>query len=144
MFLSLLVITFLISVLVSALVARLFHPAVSRILQRILADDIYSAWVRYMLFAVFVVGVSSGVRIWDLEKYITPREFGEVDAVPLALNTERWVLEVYRTVIGTLQGVAWLLLVFFVFALIGYIVVRIAEMRTRAGGGSDGSSVKDP
>ena len=45
------------------------------------------------------------------------------------LNTDRWVLEVYRTVIGTLQGIAWLLLIFFVFALIGFIILRMGEMK---------------
>jgi hypothetical protein len=45
------------------------------------------------------------------------------------LTTERWILEVYRTLIGTLQSVAWMLLVFFVFALIAYVVVRIGERR---------------
>jgi hypothetical protein len=51
------------------------------------------------------------------------------DAKILELNAERWVLEIYRTVIETLQGVAWLLLVFFVFALMAYVVVRVFEMR---------------
>ena len=40
------------------------------------------------------------------------------------------MLEVYRTVIGTLQGIAWLLLVFFVFALVGFVIVRLAELRS--------------
>ena len=49
------------------------------------------------------------------------------------LTTERWVLEVYRTLIGTLQTTAWMLLVFFLFALIAYVVVRIGERRTGSG-----------
>jgi len=44
-------------------------------------------------FAIYVVGISGGVRIWSLEQYIL------------------------------------LLLVFFVFALIAYVVVRGLEMR---------------
>jgi hypothetical protein len=79
-----------------------------------------------MAFAMLVVGVSGGVRVWDLEKYITPRP-EEVSAI--TLNGERWILEVYRTVIGTLQSEAWLLLVFFVFALIAYVVTRGLEPR---------------
>lgn len=38
-------------------------------------------------------------------------------------------LEVYRTVIGTLQSLAWMLLVFFGFALIAYVVVRGLQLR---------------
>ena len=130
MFLSLLLVTFLFALGVSSVLALIFKPAVSRILQRILADEIYSAWVRYLVFAIFVVGVSNGVRIWDLEKYISPMPAGDQVREPLLLTVDRWVLEVYRTIIGTLQGVAWLLLVFFVFALIAFVVVRLGEMRS--------------
>jgi hypothetical protein len=38
-------------------------------------------------------------------------------------------LEIYRTVIQTLQGVAWALLVFFVVALIAFAIVRRGETR---------------
>lgn len=38
-------------------------------------------------------------------------------------------LEVYRTVIQTLQGVAWALLLFFVVALIAHAIVRRRESR---------------
>jgi hypothetical protein len=42
-------------------------------------------------------------------------------------------LELYRTVIGTLQAVAWMLLVFFVFALVAYVVVQGFEQRRMGG-----------
>jgi len=130
MFISLLAATFLIALGVCYLLARMFRPAVRKILQRILNDEIYHEWVRYLVFAIYVVGISNGVRIWDLEKYISPtREFSPA----LALTTDRCFLEVYRTVIGTLQGVAWMLLVFFIFALIGFVVVRIGEMKHTRG-----------
>ena len=38
-------------------------------------------------------------------------------------------LEIYRTIIGPLQSAAWLLFVFFVFALIAYVIVRGFELR---------------
>lgn len=127
MFVSLLVVTFLIALGVAGTTAALFRPAVSKIMQRILTDEIYKAWVRYMMFAIMVVGISAGVRIWDLEKYVNPGR-GPDAAQPLLLNSDRWFLEVYRTVIGTLEGIAWLLLVFFVFTLIAYVIVRITEL----------------
>jgi hypothetical protein len=87
-------------------------------------EEIGQAWSRYLTFAIYVVGISTGVRVWDLEKYITPvKEDSEI----ILLNLDRWILEVYRTVIGTLQGIAWMLLVFFVFSLIAYVIVRIFE-----------------
>ena len=128
MFLTLLVVTFTIAVLFSFAVARLFDRPIGAILSRIVAEELSSAWHRYIKFAIYVVGVSGGVRIWELEKYITPHS---KDVQVPVLNADRWVLEVYRTVIETLQSVAWMLLVFFVFALIAYVVVRGFELRRR-------------
>jgi hypothetical protein len=33
---------------------------------------------------------------------------------------------------GTLQGVAWMLLVFFIFALIAYVIVRAFELKRKS------------
>ena len=67
MFLTLLAVTFGVSFATAALVARVFSDPVDRILSR------SSAWRKYMTFTIYVTGVSGGVRIWDLEKYITPK-----------------------------------------------------------------------
>ena len=133
MFLILLPVTLLIAFAVSALAARMFAGPIDAILKRIIADEISVAWLKYMKFAILVVGVSAGVKIYELEKYITPFR-GDKDAAVIRLTQERWVLELYRTVIDTLQGIAWMLLVFFVFALIAYVIVRFAETR-RSGPG---------
>lgn len=126
MFLTLLAVTFTIAVLCSFVVARLFDKPTGAILSRVVAEELSSAWHRYIKFAIYVVGVSGGVRIWELEKYITPRT---KDVEMPVLNMDRWVLEVYRTIIATLQSVAWMLLIFFLFALIAYVVVRGFELR---------------
>ena len=142
MFLTLLAVTLGVAFATAAVIARVFRDPVDRILSRIIADDISSAWRKYMTFAIYVTGVSGGVRIWDLEKYITPERLpkprhleGTIEAVVkvVELTTERWILEVYRTLIGTLLTTAWMLLVFFLFALIAYVVVRIGERRTGSG-----------
>ena len=39
------------------------------------------------------------------------------------------MLEVYRAVIQTLQSTAWLLLVFFLVAIVAYGIVRLAANR---------------
>jgi len=127
-FLTLLGISFVISFLVSGVVAFFFHTPLDKILKRIISDDISSAWLKYLTFAIYVVGVSSGVSIYELEKYITPERWREQGQI-VELTGERWVLEVYRTIIETLQGIAWMLLVFFIFALIAYVIVRIFETR---------------
>jgi hypothetical protein len=137
-FIVLLAVTFAIAVATSLGVVRLFRAPIGAILERVVSAELRPAWHRYLDFAVVVVGVSGGVRIWELEKYITQRT---KDMEPLVLNADRWVLEVYRTLIGTLQSTAWLLLVFFVAALVAYVIVRGFELRRQgeaargAGGG---------
>jgi quinol-cytochrome oxidoreductase complex cytochrome b subunit len=125
MIIKLLVITFILSFSVAFLVAWLFRRPVSSIMNRIVGDPLGSAWVRYLMVAMVVVGVGGGVRPWDYEKYITPLK----DQPVPVLNSDRWVLEIYRTVIGSAQAITWLLLVFFVFALIAYVLLRAAELR---------------
>ncbi|MGN6222647.1 hypothetical protein [Pseudoxanthomonas sp.] len=133
MFLTLLAVTLLLAAIVSWLVSRAFYRPIGSILDRIIADSISDAWRRYMKFAILVVGVSSGVRIDELERYITAPQWAEADkARIIALTPERWLLEVYRTIIETLQGIAWMLLAFFVIALLAYVVVRLSEMKRTA------------
>lgn len=127
---TLLVVTFVTAAIVSFLVVRVFSRSISKILDRIISDEIAAVWAKYIRFATYVVGISGGVRIYDLERYITPQKPGEV---PIQLTTERWVLELYRTVIESLQAMAWMLLVFFVFALIAYVIVKIFEVKKAAG-----------
>ena len=128
MFLTLLLVTFVVSVLVAFLVSLMFAKPIDSILKRIIADEISIAWLRYMKFAILVVGVSSGVRIYELEKYISPTLLDREGKI-LELTQDRWILELYRTIIDVLQGIAWLLLIFFVFTLIAYVIVRKAEIR---------------
>jgi hypothetical protein len=130
MFLTLLLATFLIAVATSTLAASLFSRPVKKILDRLVSEELGASWRRYILFAIYVVGISGGVRVWDLERYITPRT-NEVS--PIALNSDRWVLEAYKTVIGTLQSVAWVLLIFFLFALLAYVVLRGFELKHAKG-----------
>ncbi|MBI5474686.1 MAG: hypothetical protein HY961_20295 [Ignavibacteriae bacterium] len=125
MFILLLVINFVLAFVVCFIVAYLFRTPVNNILRRLVADDIFSAWGKYIVFAIYVVGISGGVRIWDLEKYISPAR----DGVILELTQERWILELYRTIIGTLQSIAWMLLIFFMFALIAYVIVKGMEAK---------------
>lgn len=126
MFFLLLGITFLTALVVAAIAARVFDKPIASILERIVDENLATAWAKYLKFAIYVVGVSGGVRIYQLERYITG---GHNVNDPLVLTNERWVLEIYRTVIESLQAIAWMLLVFFIIALIAYVIVRIFESR---------------
>ncbi|MCX4189903.1 hypothetical protein [Methylophaga sp. OBS3] len=126
MFFIMLIVTFLLAFGVSFIVVSLFKTPLADIFQRIIKDPISIAWQKYIVFATYVVGISGGVRIYQLERYITAQYEG---AEELALTTERWVIEIYRTLIETLQSIAWLYLVVFVFALIAYVIVRGFELK---------------
>ena len=78
MFFALLVVTFLIDRLVSLGVVRLFDRPVPSILHPIVAEELSGAWHRYIKFAAYVVGISGGVRVHDLERFISaPKKEGE-------------------------------------------------------------------
>ena len=126
MFVWLLIVTLAVSAAVCFIVARIFDKPIGNILTRLVSGELGAAWHRYLTFAIYVVGISGGVRIWALEQYVTPRS---TEQGILELNAARWVLEVYRTIIETLQGIAWMLLVFFVFALIAYVILHGFELR---------------
>lgn len=127
MFVTLLAVDFLVAFFVCFLIAKIFETPIAKILQRLVAEDIYTAWSKYITFAIYVVGISGGVRIRNLEQYITPKT-AESTAI-IELTKERWILEIYRTVIGTLQSNAWMLLLFFIFSLIAYVIVKGLEFR---------------
>ena len=126
MFFTLLFITFALSITVSFLVVSIFKKPLGEIFSRIIQDSISAAWQKYIIFATYVVGISGGVRIYDLERYITARhKYVEI----LQLTLERWTIEIYRTIIETLQSIAWMYLIVFIFALIAYVIVRGFELK---------------
>ncbi len=129
MFILLLIVNFLLSFIVCFIIAFIFKPPVNKILKRLISEEIYAVWTRYIIFALYVVGISAGVQVWNLEKYISPQ--GEGRTI-LTLNSDRWVLEIYRTIISTLQGIAWMLLLFFIFALIAYVIMKGMEMKNQS------------
>ncbi|MBI3791762.1 MAG: hypothetical protein HY275_12915 [Gemmatimonadetes bacterium] len=120
MFVQLLLVTFAVALATASLVAWAFAKPMGSILARLVAAELAPAWRRYLVFAVYVTGVSGGVRLWELERYVTPDKDGRL----LVLTSERWTVELIKTVLGALQGTAWMLLVFFLFALVAYVVVR--------------------
>ncbi|MDC7702424.1 hypothetical protein [Vogesella indigofera] len=124
MFYAILLVTLAVALVTSILVVRFFNEAVKKILSRIVGDDLAEAWRKYMSFAIVVVGVSGGVRIWDLEKFVPN---GRESA--LELNGVRWTIQIYRTVIDTLSQIAWVMLLFFLCTMVAYVIMRAVEAR---------------
>ena len=126
MFYTLLLVTFIVSVVVSFIVVTTFDKSIIALLNRIIQDQISILWQKYIKFAAYVVGISGGVRIYQLERYISAQH---KDVEVLVLNTERWTLEIYRSVIETLQCLAWLYFIVFIFMLIAYVVLRCFDAK---------------
>jgi hypothetical protein len=126
MIITFLATTFVIALVVASVVVAIFTRPIDRILRYVVPAEISSAWTRYLQFAIYVVGIGGGVRVWDLEKYLTAMDpYGAV--VPL--TSDRWLLEIYQTIIGTLQSTAMVLLAFFIFALIAVVIVQVFSGR---------------
>ncbi|MBN1622697.1 MAG: hypothetical protein JW871_08920 [Endomicrobiales bacterium] len=119
MFAGLLLTLLLISIIIAYIVTKIFYKPVSSILKKIIDEDIYTAWVKYIIFAIYVVGIAGGVRVWNLEKYIMKtQKYTEI----VELSTDKWMLELYGGITGALGSITWMLLVFFLCALVVYVV----------------------
>jgi len=125
-FLILLIVTFLIAAATATIVVMLFKKPIDKIFARIIGEELAGAWRKFLTFALLVVGVSAGVDIDRLERFISP--MGKEMLVPRPeLTAEYWGLEVYRTIIDTLGGMAWALLIFFVASLIAFVIAKRKE-----------------
>ncbi|POZ63292.1 hypothetical protein [Chromobacterium alticapitis] len=107
--------------------ARFFDPAVAKILGRAIGEELAFAWRKYVFFAIVVSGISGGVRPWSLERYLAPAP-GK-GSTQLALGGERWMLELFQAFISTLQSIAWVVLLFFLCAMLAYVIMRAVEFR---------------
>lgn len=92
MFPVLLVATFLASMLVCAMTIALFTPPIARVLRGRLSEGATTLWTRSLLFAVCVIGVAVGARLWEIEAYADRGR---------PISTDRLSLEIYKTILAT-------------------------------------------
>jgi len=123
MFVVLLVTSFVLALVVSVTVAWLFAKPIDGILHRFVGDRISATLAKYLRFATVVVGISAGTRVRPLEEYIAAPSYNKAD-LRAALTQEFWALELYRTFVATLQGIALLFFVVAVVAIIALVIVR--------------------
>jgi len=108
---------------ISWLLAWLFRIPVKNLLQYLVEKDVAEAWTKYIFFVLLIVGVASGTRIRLLEEYLSAASWNQT-AIQGQMTLAFWVLEMYRTLIGAVEGIAWMLVL---LALIGggaYFVIR--------------------
>lgn len=123
MFVVLLVASFILALAISATVAWLFAKPIDAILHRFVGDKISATLSKYLRFAIVVVGISAGTRVRPLEEYVAAPSYNKA-ALAAALTQEFWALELYRTFVETLQGMALIFFVLAVVAIIAFVIVR--------------------
>ncbi|HCF94750.1 MAG TPA: hypothetical protein DEW46_06795 [Verrucomicrobia bacterium] len=126
MFLFLLFTLLAVAVLLTSAVVVAFRKPIQGIFSRLIGEPLSDAWVRFLTFALYVVGISSAVHAYRLDQYVSTQHGGDVIA---ELNVNTWVLEIYQTVRSVLGGLAWSLMSFFIIALIAFIIVRACELK---------------
>ena len=126
MFASLLIALLSIALLLTSLVVFAFRKPIQGIFDRLVGEAASAAWVQFLTFALYVVGLSKAVHGYRLDKYVTTRNKTDVLA---ALNLNTWLLEIYQSVRSVLGGLAWSLMSFFTIALIAFIIVRAFELK---------------
>ncbi len=122
MFTILLIINFLIAILICWGITKIFDPSISGIIKRIIPEDINAGWILFMKLAIFLIGLTGGVNIFRLETILRGDSY-------LAINNI--IMEIYRTIFDTLISITWLLLVFFISALIAYLFVKNTETKKK-------------
>jgi len=125
-FLLLLIALLAIASIIAWLVVIFFRNPIDSIFNRVIGESIAGAWRKFITFALFVVGISSGVDVWKLERFLQP---ATEKAAKVELTPEYWGLEIYHTIIGTLGGMAWALLLLFLAMLIAFLIVRRQDSR---------------
>ena len=127
MFVLLFLASFVVSLALSLFIAYISRDAVDSILRRFVADDaVRVGFEKYIRFGIVVVGIVGGTRVRALQEYIAAASWNKA-ALEAALTQEVWVMEMYRTIIGTLEGLVLLLLICILLAFIVPAVNRMLK-----------------
>ena len=128
MFVTLFLASFLLALALSVTIAWISREAIDAVLRRFVADSVVRrGFEKYIRFAIVVLGISGGTRVKPLQEYISAAEYNKA-ALQAALTQEFWAIELYRTVLGTLESVAGLLLLCIFLTLIAPAVLRMLKV----------------
>ena len=108
-------------------VANGSRHAVEAILNRFLARSVSEATAKYLQFAVVLAGISSGARIRLLEDFVGAPAWNKPE-ISAHVTQDVWALALYHTFIESLEGIAWLLLLFAFLVLTGVVMLRRSKI----------------
>ena len=126
--------SFIVSVIVAAIVSfgvmMVFARSISIIFKDIFQDKfrINNAFIKYVKYATFLVGVSRGAIAHQLRfdvwsHYDTIREM----APNLDFDRVAWLTATYATIIETLRALAYMYSALFIIILIAYVILTSRE-----------------
>ena len=127
---------FIVSIVVAAIVSFGVMVVFARLISTIFADifqdkfRINIAFIKYVKYATFLVGVSRGAIAHQLQldvwsQYDTIKEF----APNLDFDRVAWLTATYATIIETLRALAYMYSALFIIILIAYVIVTAREKR---------------
>lgn len=131
--LTLLVVEVVISLVISWYVVRILSQPIEKILHRITSDETSRAWSKYVKFAIYVTGMSGGVKVAekDLDQFMRMLEVslsGSYGSLGRGYTVWSLSTEIWAVVIGALKGIFWFLSYFLIAAAIAFIIVRVIEL----------------
>ena len=115
--------SFLLSLAVSYVIAKLFRESAEGFLSRFFARPLSAAAAKYLEFVIVFVGVTSGTRIHLLQDYIDAPPWNRPE-LAAELTQEVWALSIYHTLVDLFYGIVWLLVVFAFLALAALFYLR--------------------
>jgi hypothetical protein len=127
MFVVLFLATFLLALAISATIAWASKEPIESILRHFVAPHLSAAFAKYFQLALVLVGVTAGTRVRALQDYISAPEYNKRDLLA-QLTQEFWVMELYRTVVSTIEGILWLVFLFALIVLGVVIIIRKANL----------------
>ena len=126
--------SFIVSVVVAAVVSFGVMMVFARLISAIFGDifqenfRINNAFIKYVKYATFLVGVSRGAIAHQLQfdvwsHYETIKEM----APNLDFDRVAWLTATYVTIIETLRALAYMYSALFLITLIAYVIVTVRE-----------------
>ena len=126
--------SFIVSVVVAAVVSFGVMMVFARLISAIFGDifqekfRINNAFIKYVKYATFLVGVSRGAIAHQLQfdvwsHYETIKEM----APNLDFHRVAWLTATYVTIIETLRALAYMYSALFLITLIAYVIVTVRE-----------------
>jgi len=109
---TILAFSFAAAIVIAACVVFFFSRPIDEAIARVVPPEMASAWRQYVKFAVFVVTFAGGMRVSELSAFVSTRS-----TMSPPLTGGQGLMEVLKSVAGSLSAAAIVLLVFFAAAL---------------------------